>query len=280
MAPPIRVMTPADIPAGMRLKDIAGWNQTSDDWARFLQFNPEGSFVAECQGSIAGTVTTIVYEGRFAWIGMVLVDPNFRGKGIGTALLDKAIGYLDARRVPCVKLDATPQGKPLYERAGFKLEYEIERCVLTRTISGVSSAPWPADDVSPALAIDREVFGADRSALLQSVATAAPELVVLARGDASLEGYALGRQGSRADHLGPWVARNQGAARKLLEGFLERSRRDTVLVDVLTDNQWARILAHEKGFTLSRALARMYRGENSNPGRPDLVCAILGPEFG
>lgn len=32
----IRLMTKTDIPAGMRLKDLAGWNQTPEDWLRFL----------------------------------------------------------------------------------------------------------------------------------------------------------------------------------------------------------------------------------------------------
>src|SRR4030095_4066173 len=31
-----RTTTKADIPAGMRLKEIAGWNQTEADWQRFL----------------------------------------------------------------------------------------------------------------------------------------------------------------------------------------------------------------------------------------------------
>src|SRR5882672_9524967 len=115
----LRIMTMADIPAGMRLKDLARWNQTPADWARFLRSSPEGCFVAECDGHVCGTATTIVYEDRFAWIGMVLVDPLYRGRGIGTALLEGAIQYLDERGVPTLKLDATPQGKPLYEKLGF-----------------------------------------------------------------------------------------------------------------------------------------------------------------
>jgi GNAT superfamily N-acetyltransferase len=280
MVPRIRVMTPADIPGAVRLKDIAGWNQTSEDWARFLQSDPEGCLVAECEGRVAGTVTTIIYEGRLAWVGMVLVDPDFRRRGIGTALLDRAVAYLEARRIPCIKLDATPQGEPLYERLGFKVEYGIERCVLRRTVTNVSSAHWRSEDSSAVLAIDRDIFGADRSSVLRSIAIAAPELVVLAPQGGSLEGYALGRKGSLADHLGPWIARNARAARELLWNFLERSRRDVILVDVLTDHPWARILANEKGFDLSRPLTRMYRGENRHPGRADLVYAILGPEFG
>ena len=140
----LRTMTAADIPAGMRLKELAGWNQTPEDWERFLEADPGGCFVAEWNGQVAGTVATIIYEQRFAWIGMVLVDPQVRGKGIGTALLLKAIDYLDARHVPCIKLDATPQGKPIYIRLGFRIEYEIERLSLTRDASGDSHCPGVA----------------------------------------------------------------------------------------------------------------------------------------
>jgi hypothetical protein len=33
-------------------------------------------------------------------------------------------------------------------------------------------------------------------------------------------------------------------------------------------------------FAYSRNLTRMYRGTNNFPGQPDMLCAILGPEFG
>lgn len=276
-------MTPVDVAAGMRLKEIAGWNQTKEDWERFLRAEPEGCFVAEWNGQVAGTVTTIVYENRFAWIGMVLVDPQLRGKGIGTALLQKALDHLDAKKVPCVKLDATPQGKPIYARLGFQSEYEIERHSLTREI-GPKDSPATvsggAEKLEALLKMDSEVFGADRSALLRSLADSAPELVTIARHEGTVQGFALGRKGSRADHLGPWVASNALAAREVLEGFLLHSRRQVVFVDVVRDNPWAPALLAGNGFQFSRTLTRMYRGENGHPGRPDLLCAILGPEFG
>lgn len=277
-------MTPDDISPGMRLKETAGWNQTQEDWERFLHASPEGCFVAEQDGRVAGTVTTIVYENRFAWIGMVLVDTQFRGKGIGTALLLEAIDYLDAIKIPCVKLDATPQGKPIYARLGFRVEYEIERNSLTRELNAKASLAPVGDNIEniePILEMDREVFGADRSALLRSISASAPELVITNRAVGSaLEGFALGRKGSRADQLGPWVASGVPAAREVLEAFLLHSRRNVVFVDVMKDNPRARGLVAEKGFQFSRSLTRMYRGENAHPGRPDLLCAVLGPEFG
>ena len=139
-------MTRADIPDGMRLKESAGWNQTVADWERFLQAGPDGCFVAlvdtaGVDAKVCGTATTIIYEGKFAWIGMVLVDSDFRGRGIGTGLLKKTIEYLDAKKIPSQKLDATPAGKPIYEKLGFVVEYELERWVLNREPSNEDSAP-------------------------------------------------------------------------------------------------------------------------------------------
>lgn len=277
----LRLMTSADIAAGMRLKDIAGWNQTSTDWERFLRASPEGCFVAEVDGKVVGTATTIVYEGHLAWIGMVLVDPDYRGRGIGTELLEKTIDYLDAHRIPTMKLDATPQGKPIYARLGFAAEYDIERWELRRAAEAATapaaSAPAGLEEI---LRVDREIFGADRGDLLRSLDREAPEFTLMTSSPGHLTGYALGRRGSRADHLGPWMARDEASARDLLDRFLRCSGRETVFVDCLKENPCTRQLVRSRGFEFSRPLTRMYRGPNTHPGQPELLCAALGPEFG
>jgi GNAT superfamily N-acetyltransferase len=277
----LRLMTPADIPAGMRLKDIAGWNQTPVDWERFLHASPAGCFVAEVDGRVVGTAATIVYQGRFAWIGMVLVDPDYRGRGIGTRLLQKTMEHLDACRVPTMKLDATPQGKPIYEKLGFVTEYEIERWMLRRAAGAATAPAEPAPlELERILDVDSGVFGADRGDLLHSLHREAPEFTLTAHFLGHLTGYTLGRRGSRADHLGPWMARDEASARDLLDRFLRCSRRETVFVDCLKENPFARQLVRSRGFEFSRPLTRMCRGPNTHPGRPELLCAALGPEFG
>lgn len=275
-----RLMTMADVGAGMRLKDLAGWNQTSVDWERFLSASPDGCFVAEAEGRVVGTVTTIVYQGRFAWIGMVLVDPEFRGRGIGTRLLNRAIEDLDSRRIPTLKLDATPQGKPIYEKLGFVSEYEIERWTLDRPARGTTAQALRSPTLDDLLELDSEVFGADRSALLRTLVSAAPDFTLAVREGEALAGYAFGRRGSVADHLGPWTAQQESAVRELLEEFLARSSRDKVFVDCLKSNPFAKTLLQARGFEFSRPLTRMYRGPNNHPGRPEWLCAVLGPEFG
>ena len=275
----LRLLTIEDVPEAMRLKDVAGWNQSAVDWERFLAASPDGCFAAELEGRVIGTSTTIIYEGKFAWVGMVLVDPQYRGQGIGTFLLERAIQYLDSRSVPCVKLDATPQGKPLYEKFGFVSEYEIERWMLKRppNENAVGNASVQIEDVTQ---LDRELFGADRSWLLRSLSQTASELTFVARQEPTVVGYSLGRHGTRADHLGPWMARDRDVAARLLDQFLRRSGRELVFVDCVRPNPWAVPLVKARGFELSRALTRMFRGTNKFAGRPDLLGAILGPEFG
>src|SRR5438105_11990396 len=122
----IRRMTAADVPLGMRLKEQAGWNQTEADWQRCLDLQPDGCFVAEWNDTPVGTTTTCVF-GNVAWIAMVLVDANHRGKGIGKALMNHALEYLDSAGVASIRLDATPLGQPLYEKLGFRVQFPLAR---------------------------------------------------------------------------------------------------------------------------------------------------------
>jgi len=283
----IRTMTETDIPAGMRLKDIAGWNQTEADWRIFLNAGRNGCFVAEVDGIVRGTAATIVYGGRFAWVGMVLVDPEYRGQGIGTTLLNKCIEYLDSIRVPCIKLDATPLGKPIYEKLGFTSEYELERWTLKRRKDDLPDRrqmdpdeSMPAPLLERVLQADREAFGADRSAILRAVDRARPHFTDSVWNMGRMEGYAFGRRGSFADHLGPWIAMDEGTGQRILDRFLAQSSRGIVLTDCSKANPFIRRIVQARGFEYSRPLARMFRGRNEYPGRPELVCAILGPEFG
>src|SRR6267154_1258626 len=206
----MRTMTKADIPGGMRLKELAGWNQTSADWMRFLEGDVEGSFVVELDGVIRGTAATIVYGGRFAWVGMVLVDPEYRGRGIGTRLLERCIEHLDSLRVPCIKLDATPQGKPVYDKLGFAPEYELERWTLKRA--------------------DSDLKGRTKAEDWEALPAPLFEFILKAEGDA------FGRHGSFADHLGPWIAKDEETGARLLDRFLEQTVRRTIVTDCSAAN--------------------------------------------
>jgi len=144
--------------------------------------------------------------------------------------------------------------------------------------------PIPArsssEQLSEVFQRDREVFGADRTVLLRSLNEQAPDLTLTSRNGADLTGYVFGRHGLFADHLGPWMARDAEAAKNSFAEFLQRSSRETIIVDALKSSPVAGELLREHGFSPARLLTRMYRGPNSFPGNPASLCAIAGPEFG
>lgn len=277
----IRKLTESDIPAAMMLTVAERWNQTADDWRRLLGACPNGCFAA-CDGpEIVGTVSTIVYEDRIGWIGMLIVRSEVRRAGVGRSLLERAITYCAEQRVSCTKLDATPAGRPLYEKLGFVAEYEVQRWSLTRDPIkfDVPLGCWN-ESIESILSLDAPSFGADRGHVLKSVAAADPRFVLMERDSSGLAGFTLGRRGTNSDHIGPCVARDPKIARRLLVRFLTRSSRARVTLDCVQPNAWMPALLEDLGFSLDRCLTRMYLGANVYPGKPEQWCATLGPEFG
>lgn len=260
----------------MRIKEAAGWNQTEIDWHNLLHLSPENCWGLECEGVLAATTTSVCYGGSLAWIGMVLTDPEFRRRGFGRRLMEHALSAVDSQ-VDWIKLDATDMGAPLYRDLGFQDECPIERWGATvvqphaaaQGITGNSAGGWNS--------LDGTANGADRSALL---ATLAP------LGAAAIPGraYAMGRPGSKAAYFGPCVSQSPEAARELLIWFLNRHPGEAVYWDLLPDNTEAVGLARQFGFQPLRRLVRMIRP--GKPGaqslKPDLsqTFAIAGFEYG
>jgi len=60
-----------------------------------LLLAPAGSFAAVDDGRIVGTAIGIDY-GAFGWIAMMLVDHGWRGRGVGSRLLEAAMGGVPA----------------------------------------------------------------------------------------------------------------------------------------------------------------------------------------
>jgi GNAT superfamily N-acetyltransferase len=284
-------MTRDDIPAGLRLCRLSQWNQLEDDWRCFLD-SPQGAgWLTEKDGDIVGTVAFLRYGPCFSWLSMMLVDPRARLAGIGSRLLETALEALADE--PCVRLDATPSGEPLYRRHGFVPEYALTRAKITVAAerfwrSPERVRPMTPGDLAEVFARDREVFGADRSALLASFYARAPELAWTARnvagdrpaGPTSLPGYCFGRPGYRCGQIGPIVAETPSVASDLLSHCLAAQDGRALVVDApRLSPEWTQWL-ESMGFEMERPFLRMGRGDNRHPGLPNLQLAIAGPEFG
>lgn len=276
----IRRMTHADVPLGMRLVEEAGWNQTANDWGRFLAMEPEGCFVAEWDGRPVATATACRL-GSVAWIAAVLVEAALRGRGIGTRMVQHALAYLDDRGIQTVRLDATALGRPIYERLGFSTQSRVARFVgvarpggfydYVRTVS--------AEHFAAILDLDRLATGTDRRRLIEGLCHQEPGRLRAYYAPDGVLGYLMWRRGRLAIQLGPAVAASPEVGIALLETAMTDCQGELVYVDILAENAPAIAWAESRGLAIQREFDRMCRGVPVRD-RVDLLWASSGPEHG
>lgn len=269
----LRELRHSDLPDAMELSRLAGWNQTQDDWEALLQLDPQGCFGIEVERQIVATATLLCYKKQLAWIGMVLTRPDYRRRGFARRLMQAALERSSSLKIASVKLDATADGQPLYERLGFTTEQIVERWSRAADQSPkdkVRSADASRAAVSQEM--DREAFGTDRSAVLHELAARNPPVT-------TPEGFSFSRAGSRSRYLGPCVAPDQQTARTVIEQTLRASPESSWYWDILATNEKAVALAQEFGFVRQRRLERMVFGGRLVTN-DQLVYAIAGFELG
>ncbi len=271
-----------DIASAMQLVEAAGWNQTPNDWSRVIDNQPDGCFAARSNDQLVGTVTSTAYARKLAWIGMMLVHPDQRRQGIGQLLMERVLTYLQSQEIETIKLDATPAGKPLYEKLGFTEQFTFQRWIrpaLTTSfepraidVTTDHTTQNPLDDRKLA-ELDRLAFGTDRASWIGVVARTAVRIIALP------EGYGMLRSGRTSHYIGPMVASNIDTARAIVTSLMQ-SIEGPILWDVVFTDPSRHQLATDLGFRPLRDLTRMvYGGDHLQP-RMDLQWAICDPASG
>jgi GNAT superfamily N-acetyltransferase len=309
--PIIRPLVSETLDEALRLSTVVGWNQRLDDWRMLLRLAPAGAFAALLdtrEVSIVGTAIGIDYGG-FAWIAMMIVDPAYRGRGVGRRLLEAAMDAVPSNRP--IRLDATPLGRPLYQRYGFSDEAALSRHVIDHArlaalrVTRRRSAPpavQPLTDADLAIVVeqDRETFGGARGAVLGWAFHGAAQYAYVVRSDNGPIHYCLGREGRLFDQIGPVVSCDDDIAHALVSAALAAAGDRGVAIDAFdpstgsgspragsrgdSRSAFAAALGGD-GFVRQRPLVRMCRPTGSAARETASVqghmreFAILGPEF-
>ena len=95
--------------------------------ARFLDRNPQTCFVAEADGRLIGTIMA-GNDGRRGYIYHTAVHPNYRGRGIGSALVQAAIQALERLgigKAALVVLETNADGNVFWEKQGFTVRTDL-----------------------------------------------------------------------------------------------------------------------------------------------------------
>ena len=273
----IRRASHADLDAVLGWAAAEGWNPGLDDAAAFHAADPEGFFLAEDEGRPVAAISVVNHSDRFAFLGLYLCLPEFRGRGMGFSLWQHALGHAGDRTVG---LDGVAAQEANYARSGFL------RTGATCRFEGPAPAPGPGG-TRPATPADREALarldrgasGIDRPQFLTAWTAPAPtrRSLVLER-EGRIQGLATARLCREGCKVGPVIAPDPETARALIGAAAASLGAARVIVD-LPDRQTALIAAlRAAGFAPTFETARMYKG--MPPATDGTLFAIATMELG
>jgi ribosomal protein S18 acetylase RimI-like enzyme len=169
-------------------------------------------------GTMAGVGSGIVY-GPLGFIGNMIVAEAHRRRGVGSAILEAVTRFLETACCTRLELNATSEGRRLYERHGFTSRGRSATARISRDADlapdlAVAVRRAESADLDAIVAYDRPRFGGDRRVLLELLVNAPEVTTLLARTGDEIGGYACVR--SDESRIGPMLAETPAIAAALL----------------------------------------------------------------
>lgn len=279
-------LTPAALAMLDELVVQAHWNETAEDWGVFFANGSIFVMLDDARRIIAsgavlpmgpsrpGYLAALTGRG-VAWISMLLVRPQERGRGLGRRMFEHCVAQIRAKdRIAMI--DASPAGEALYTRLGFDVLWRFTRWRRDARPPTRAELPVAMPDVEGLAELDQEALGFSRTELLQ---------VLLGRADSRFIrrplGFAVVRAGRAAHQIGPVVATNEDTAISLMQDAAARYG-GPLVIDVPDERPLLRQALAEAGFAPDLRFARMVlaSAEQRVPhGQTHFIHAVAGPEF-
>lgn len=228
-----RPMHAGDLAAVHRLAQQMSWPHRPEDCAQMLQLG-SGVVAVDAVGATIGVGMRWRFGDGVGTIGMILVERERQGRGIGRALMTSLIAGSGAR---ALMLNATAEGLGLYEKLGFvpagAVHQHQGRVGESPVLPAAPSVPLrpavPADHAA-LYALDEAAFGADRSALIRRLL--ANGVAWLVDGAAAAAGFASLRPFGRGMMIGPVVAPGEDEAIALVAAAASAAPPGVLRIDI------------------------------------------------
>lgn len=258
----IKRLTLSDARRCLELTQAIQWSQTLEDWKRLIQWSGDGAYGMVHRTSVLVATTLVFRYGTDrAWIGAVITHPRFQRQGLAAQLMETALNELKKSGVREIMLDATGMGQPLYQKFGFRPLYPIGIFMGAAMPQEATPAQrYQPTHLADVLALDREIFGADRSRTIQTLVNDFPTWVDYQNG--RLQGYIIGKA-QNADHayIGPWMHQTPEGAEILLQTALHHLAGRIVRVDIAEKNPAGQEIVMKYGLEQKRICTRMILGD-------------------
>ncbi|MDU5780199.1 MAG: GNAT family N-acetyltransferase [Pantoea sp.] len=233
MTTTFRAMNAHDIEFCYAMTQQLKWPHRREDWQQAMALG-EGVVIEE-QGRLLGSAILWRWGERAATIGLVIVDGQQQGRGLGKqlmlTLLEKVPDYN-------VRLHATEMGKGLYEKLGFVTTGQILQHQ-TRALEAVPPVALPtgltlrraqAQDAPLLTALDQQAHGMLRPQLIDHLINQ-HQTVLLADAQGDIRGFASLRRFGHGWAIGPVIAQDFPTAQALVASLMQGLRGEFVRID-------------------------------------------------
>jgi len=247
-----------------------GWNPGRHDARIFWATDSQAFIAAELDGELIGGGTIVSYDSAFGFMGLFIVRPEFRGRGLGRQLWHARVRLLQSRLRPgsAIGMDGVFEMQDWYAEGGFRFAHRSIRYEST----GVAVVPAPG--LVPASAVpfeqlaayDARCFPVRRERFLRAWLEQPACLALVAYEGGQVHGLGLVRRCRSGGKIGPLFADDADIAEELYTALAAYLPGEPVYLDVPEINAFAMGIAGRHGMREVFGTARMYLGP-----RPDFA---------
>ncbi|MDA1529674.1 GNAT family N-acetyltransferase [Bacillus cereus group sp. TH260-2LC] len=185
---------------------------------------------------LIASAAIILYGEELASIGMVIVHPNYKGRGIGKAITDSCIKSVSTQTP--IMLIATDEGKLLYEKLGFRAVSYVSKYICNSYNVNdycIGNEDYIMNykeyDLEEIIKLDEYAFGTNRKEFLMKRIMQSEQCIVVKDKEQNALGYGLSVQTPENKIIGPVVAKNDAMAMRIVHD-LAREHHGKVRIDV------------------------------------------------
>ena len=266
-------MTDNDMRIAFNWAKREGWNPGFHDFQMYHTADPHGFNMLCINGKPISMLASVRYKYSYGFLGMYIVNPEYRGSGYGKLLWDYAMTLMISSK--CIGLNAVLNQVSNYEKSGFKFSNFNTRWETTLFNSSLLQIPLNKKHNLSEKIILEEVAELDyratacyRPEFWQSVIDSRYSYFLGARNNNCLVGFALISRCVNGYKFGPIYAINHGIAENLMTALwgkaLQNSNKKNAMLqlDTTSANLYSEQLAKKYGFFRIHETARMNRGQD------------------
>jgi len=271
----IRAMTVDDLQMVLNWAADEGWNPGLDDATGFYDADPAGFLLKEVSGEAVAAISVVNHDDDFAFLGLYLCKPTFRGQGYGMEVWSAGIAHAGTRSIG---LDGVPDQQDNYARSGFvKYGSTVRYEGRTASVADPRIRPASPGDRKTLVTRDAKICGIKRAAFANAWFTNSPtrQTLTLTNGE-DIAGFATFRRCRVGSKIGPLYASSETDARALLAANPFATSDEPFFVDVSDHDAPLATVIKSLDFEATFETARMFSGAQpaTNPAQFQAIATM------